>query len=416
MQQLAPVSPSGRRLSPSASLIGSAPSVYHDPQEMDLDSTPSHQPGRATFSESRIRTPLPSGPRLDKVIPYTPGAGLDSPKGDLQGLASRILADPYRSRYRTVQVLLLYWEDDDDKGAVKEAVDQLSSILAGQYHYTLDIKPIPSPSENCKSSWKWLSSTITTLVEQNDQRDALKIVYYNGHSYLDADRQMVLARSVDSCFSRRFSLPANFLDSSGGPEAASARWSGIQQILEEASSDVLLLMDAAYYPSSTLQRKQGVFELLAASNGEDVSKNIGRNKFTRALSDLLYSRTSQKSFEHISAAEIHAKLLSSYYPKMIQDRYPEQEVITSFPSPLHLQISGDARLPSVSLAPVAKSVSGYSWDSAPNGTSSGAQLSLTFRLADDDVNMEKWSEWFRMMPDGVKDVKVEGPYRNHTFR
>jgi hypothetical protein len=194
MQNIAPVSPSGRRLSPSASLIGSAPSVYHDPQEMELDTTPSHQPGRTTFSESRIRTPLPSGPRLDKVTPYTPGAGLESPKGDIQGLASRILADPYRGRYRTVQVLLLSWEDDDEQAAVREAVDQLSTILGGQYNYTLEIKLIPSPSESCKSSWKWLSSTITTFVERHDQRDDLKMVYYNGHSYLDADRQMMLAR------------------------------------------------------------------------------------------------------------------------------------------------------------------------------------------------------------------------------
>lgn len=193
MQQLAPVSPSGRRLSPS-SLISSAPPVYHDPQEMELDTTPTHQAGRTTSSESRIRTPLPSGPRLDKVTPYTPGAGLGSPKGDIQGLASRILADPYRGRYRSVQVLLLYWEDDDERAGVEGAVDQLSSILSAQYNHTLEIKSIPSPSESCKSSWKWLSSTITGFVEHNDQRDDLKIVYYNGHSYLDADRQMMLAR------------------------------------------------------------------------------------------------------------------------------------------------------------------------------------------------------------------------------
>jgi hypothetical protein len=119
---------------------------------------------------------------------------MDNPKSDFQGLASRILADPYRGRYRTIQLLLLFWEDDDDKASVKEAVDQLSNILGGQYNSTFEIKPIPSPSETCKSSWKWLSSTITRFVENNDQRDDLKIVYYNGHSYLDADRQMVLAR------------------------------------------------------------------------------------------------------------------------------------------------------------------------------------------------------------------------------
>jgi truncated hemoglobin YjbI len=71
-------------------------------------------------------------------------------------------------------------------------------------------------------------------------------------------------------------------------------------------------------------------------------------------------------------------------------------------------------LPSISLAPISKSLS-YAFESVQNGTGAGSQLSLTFRLADDDVNMEKWSEWLRMMPDGIKDVKVEGPYRN-TFR
>jgi hypothetical protein len=119
---------------------------------------------------------------------------MDSPKADLQGLASRVLADPYRGRYRTVQVLLLYWQDDDDLTDVKGAVDEVGSILSGSYNYTVEIKSIPSPSESCKSSWKWLSSTITSFVEHRDQRDDLKIVYYNGHSYLDADRQMVLAR------------------------------------------------------------------------------------------------------------------------------------------------------------------------------------------------------------------------------
>ncbi|KAB5584789.1 hypothetical protein GE09DRAFT_4358 [Coniochaeta sp. 2T2.1] len=401
MQQLAPLSPSGRRQSPSASLLNAATSVYHDPQLMDIDSPSNQQPGRATLSESRIRTPLPSGPRLDKVTPYTPMAGLDSPKSEMQNLASRILADPNRGRYKTVQALLLYWEEDDDVKDVLDAVNQLAKILSGHYNFAVEIKAIPSPSENVKSPWKWLSSTITSFVEHRDQRDDLKIVYYNGHSYLDADREMVLARNPEAI------------------SVLSARWSGIQQILEEASSDVLLLMDAAYYPSSTLQRKQGVFELLAASNGEDVSKNIGRNKFTRALSDWLYNRLNQKSFEHVSAAELHAKLLSSSYPKIIQERHIEKEAITSFPSPLHLQISGDARLPSISLAPLPKVVSAFAsnYDAAQNGTGSGTQLSLTFRLADDDVNMDKWTEWLRMMPDEVKDLKVDGPYRNNnTFR
>lgn len=201
MKEIAPLSVSGRKHSSSTltSPTTAHNGVYHDPMEMemDVDSTPSHQPGRASLSDTRIsRTPLPSGPRPDKTTPMTPMFNMGSPRNELQDIASRILADPYRGRYAAVQVLLLYWHDDDAPD-VKETVRQLADILAQRYNYTLEIKVIPSPSESGKSSWKWLSSTITSFVEHRDQRDVLKIVYYNGHSYLDADRQMVLARYVD---------------------------------------------------------------------------------------------------------------------------------------------------------------------------------------------------------------------------
>lgn len=114
---------------------------------------------------------------------------LDHP---LQGIASRILADPGRGRYKEVHVLMLYWQVDDDVN-VKIAVEELARTLADNYNYMIHIQVIPAESGN-KSSWTWLSSTMTGFMQQNDQSDVLKIVYYNGHSYLDANKQMVLAR------------------------------------------------------------------------------------------------------------------------------------------------------------------------------------------------------------------------------
>lgn len=43
---------------------------------------------------------------------------------------------------------------------------------------------------------------------------------------------------------------------------------------------------------------------------------------------------------------------------------------------------------------------------------SGPQLSLTIGLSDDAIHLESWAEWLRLMPDGIKDLKIEGPYRN----
>ncbi|KAK0630088.1 hypothetical protein B0T17DRAFT_589689 [Bombardia bombarda] len=375
MQEIAPQS---RRLPSPPVPLNSKPVFTHEPQEMekmDIDASPPRQrPGGVPPpSELRIRTPtgtpsrtpLPSGPRPDKPLGMAMLPGIESLKTDLQGSASRILSNPHRSRYTMAAALLVDWQDDDDHGA-RNGMNELGNMLHEHYNYTFQIKSIPSSSDGCKSSWRWLSREVTDFIDGNDHRDVLKIVYYGGHSYLDGNREMVLASSKQA-------------------EPSSAiRWSGIQQILEGASSDTLIIMDAPYYPSSKLVRQEGVLELIAASASEDHVQFLDRSAFTRALTEQLRTRASQKFMSPLSAAELHAKLLS-FYPKMIQDRNPEKEMVTSFPSPLHIQVSG------------------------------GTHLSLTFRLADDNVNLDSWVEWLRSMPEGIREVKVEGPYRN-TFR
>lgn len=189
IQDIAPSLSAQRPLSPAPLMNSVKPMYPQDAQDMmEIDSpTP---PGQHRLSESRIRTPLPSGPRLDKP-PMLPG--IESLKSDLQTNVSRILSTPSRSRYSSAQVLLLYWQDDPDL-SVGSSVKELSEVLDQYYRYTFSISPIPSSSEACKNPWRWLSRKITDFVEDRDQRDVLKIVYYNGHSYLDGNREMVLAR------------------------------------------------------------------------------------------------------------------------------------------------------------------------------------------------------------------------------
>lgn len=188
IQDIAPI---GRPLSPAPALNIVKPIFTHDPQEMEIDSGPAHQPGRPPLSDARIRTPLPSGPRAEKPMSLP---GIDSIKPtDLQTNVTKILCSPGRNRYSGVQALLLFWQEDDP--SVVTAVKDLADVLDRNYHYTFDIQTIPTTStDGCKSSWRWLSRKMTDFVEDRDQRDVLKIVYYNGHSYLDGNREMVLAR------------------------------------------------------------------------------------------------------------------------------------------------------------------------------------------------------------------------------
>ncbi|KAK1757382.1 hypothetical protein QBC47DRAFT_155231 [Echria macrotheca] len=378
-----------RHISPAAH--NSKPVLAQNSSEMEVDVTPAHQPGRPPLSEARTRTPLPSGPRPDKPPqpPSLPGTD-NSKSSDIQVAASRVIGNPYRSRYAAASALFVYWEDDVDESA-RQALGELGNVLQQYYHYTFQVKAIPRPTDGCMTSFRWLSKELNDFMDQ-EQRDVLKIVYYSGHSYLDGNREMVIASSKHA------------------DPAFAIRWSGIQTILENAVPDTLLIMDAAYYPSSMLVRRIGVLELIAASTSEDHVRLLDRGAFTRALADQLKTRANQTFMDPLSAAELHVKILSQY-PKMIQDRNPEKERVTSFPSPFHFQASGSSKLPSVLLAPIQKGT--LPW--TPDSPSSGLQVVMTFRLTEDTVSPEAWAECFRWMPEGIKDIKVEGPFRN-TFR
>ncbi|KAK4239905.1 hypothetical protein C8A03DRAFT_42530 [Achaetomium macrosporum] len=376
----------GPQLSPAP--LHSRAAFTPDLREMDIDTSPSQQHVQPALSEARIRTPLPSGPRLEKTANLPPLPGFDTFRTDLQGSADRILASSFRSRYAHVSVLLVRWQDDDNLGA-QSAIQELAKTFHEEYNYAVQIKSIPTASDEGRTSWLWLSEVVTDFIMDHNQRDCLKIFYYSGYTYLNGDRDTVLASS-------KHADPASVI-----------RWSAIQPSFENARSDALLLMDCAYYPSYTGTRRQGMLELIAASAGEDHAELLGRSAFTRALTDQLRTRAVQPFKEPFSAAELHSKLLS-LYPRMIREQNPEREVIARFPTPLIMQLSGVKTLPSILLAPLRKG-------EAPGAPHVGTQISMTFRLADDAFNMDSWAEWLRSMPDGIMEVRVDGPYRN-TFQ
>ncbi len=182
------------------------------------------------------------------------------------------------------------------------------------------------------------------------------------------------------------------------------KWSGIQQMLEDACSDTLILMDSAYYPStSTMVRQRGMMELVAASASEDHVRRLDRSFFTRGITDVLQLRPMTPA---ISVAELHSRLLS-LYSKMIRDR-PEETGI-GFPSPLHLQISGNSILPSIVLSAMKGP------EALPDRT---CDISLLLKLIDAGPESDRWVEWLRTAPDGIKEVRVERILlpMAHTFR
>lgn len=188
---LAPIT--GAQLSPA--LPNTKPALLSDAREMDLDISPIQHHAQPASSEARIRTPLPSGPRPEKPTSLPPLPGFDAFRTDLQGSLDRILTSPFRSRYAHVSVLMVRWQDDEDPGA-QEALQELARTFHEDYNYTVQIKFIPPLRDESRKPWLWLSQVVTDFVADHDQRDCLKIFYYGGYTYLNGDRDTVLARFV----------------------------------------------------------------------------------------------------------------------------------------------------------------------------------------------------------------------------
>lgn len=162
-----------------------------DEMDVEIEPLPSPLSEAATM---KGRKPLPAGPRLVGTA-QAALSSLVSPerlRADLPGLVTRTYTLADCGRYSSVEALLLYWADDHHHGVVS-IVNELQQVLHLQYNHACvvdTIPPLPDPSD----SYRWLSDRIRSFTRQSDQRDVLKIFYYNGHAYLDGNRQMVLAR------------------------------------------------------------------------------------------------------------------------------------------------------------------------------------------------------------------------------
>lgn len=184
------------------------------------------------------------------------------------------------------------------------------------------------------------------------------------------------------------------------------RWSTVQPLFEQAVADTLVIMDSRYFGIPAAARRRGTLEIIAAESFEEQENHIARCAFTRALSEKL--RTQAVRMRPFSAADLHAQLLAEY-PRIVQEVTPEREFLSTFPAPLHLQLADSHNVPSVLIAPLCRSRL-PSLESVPS-SSPGAQVSFTVRL-DKEPDADCWADWIRLMPDGVREVKVEGGFRS----
>jgi hypothetical protein len=91
------------------------------------------------------------------------------------------------SRYSAVNVLMLRWETDKDP-IVDGEMSELAGVFSRLYRFNVDTFLIPPEKPQ-----RMLTMKIMRFLE-DDNPDTLQIVYYNGHSFLSANRETIWSR------------------------------------------------------------------------------------------------------------------------------------------------------------------------------------------------------------------------------
>ncbi|KAF7915678.1 uncharacterized protein EAE98_011021 [Botrytis deweyae] len=339
----------------------------------------------------------------------------------VQKAANAAYPNDQKIKYARVYALLILWEDEDPQLPVSLEVHELGVVLASIYKYEVQIYRIPSGG-----SHKKLNQKILDFGELGgDNKEDLKIVYYGGHGMLAQNRQPCWVSRSDS----------------RDPSFSMVKWGGIQNSLEEAQSDVLLLLDCCSSGTANTGDGYGTTELIAACGFNDVANGVGRHSFTYALTTELRLLSAYPKF---TAAVLYNRILCR-----LQNWMPEGRELQK--APLHVVLTQNQALPSsiqLSVSPRPKpepmsfrspsqslgSPSPASFESnertdsdqdsnlSPVSSLLSAdeqfpRILLSVRLKEDlapELSADLFAEWLRMMPVIANSITVEAGFSSFS--
>ena len=235
-------------------------------------------------------------------------------------------------------------------------------------------------------------------------------------------------------------------------DSPTVQWVGIQNMLEQATSDVLILLDCCAAATASAEQGSGVTEVIAACGFETTAPGVCEHSFTTSLIEELRYCPKRSP---LSAAMLHMKVLSRmkyWKPKSVETRAGEPALHERRKTPVHTILTNEGKPRSIVLSPVetisflspevsaslAHSLSSdassqdvemedSSNDSAttsiPSSVSSlgsGSEQSFPIVLIavaleeNQSLQLDTWVEWLRDIPAIAKYARVEGIYESYS--
>jgi hypothetical protein len=109
---------------------------------------------------------------------------------DLQSAGRALFPNETKSRYTSVTVLVLSWQDEDPNLPVSLEISRLVDVFRSIYHFGVDEWKIP----NQNSHWAVNQKIMTFVAPGPNDKEHLKIVYYAGHGRLTKTRSLEWTR------------------------------------------------------------------------------------------------------------------------------------------------------------------------------------------------------------------------------
>ena len=228
-------------------------------------------------------------------------------------------------------------------------------------------------------------------------------------------------------------------------DSAIVQWSGLQNLLEHAESDVLILLDCCAAASSISATGSGVTEVIAACGFETWAPGVGEHSFTRSLIDeLRYWGRGQI----LSVAMLHNKVLSRI--KYWKPRFGMTGEHEHRKTPIYIVLSNEGNQRSIRLTPLQGNglpavgqsdapIQGSDSDPsestiesqsiAQNSPAESSQSSIDQVWPDHEfhhpkvlislsleenqmLHTDEWVNWIQSVPAFVKHANVDGIFRS----
>ncbi|TVY83362.1 hypothetical protein LSUE1_G002842 [Lachnellula suecica] len=219
----------------------------------------------------------------------------------------------------TTFVLILSWEVQDPRLLVDKEIDRLFDVFNRLYHFRVERWKIPSENAHLLLNKK----IIDFVCLGDDSPNCLKIVYYAGHGKLSRNRQPV------------------WVDHLG----RSVVWGGIQNALEQAKSDILILIDSCAAGAANTDQGRGVTELVAAGGFNTIANGVGPWSFTHAL--VIELELLSQSGRPFTISKLHNIIVSRMQTQIPEEgEYHENfgfRLKERYVTPIHVVLTEDRR-------------------------------------------------------------------------